>query len=221
MKLSEIYLINSNYNDYLAKQELKILYRSDTIDHMTEAVMKLDLNQLAPVVYGDGYRPNVGIIITNNEGKVFWARRVTGDGWQFPQGGLKPSESLLQGMYRELLEETGLHSNQVELLAHTKNWLKYDLPEEFLRNSKPKKRRFAKSNPNSHNAEKPFRGQKQVWFLLRLKETSAEPDLSYTDKPEFDQWRWVNCRYALENIVSFKRCVYKNALSELKSYIPT
>ena len=79
--------------------------------------MKLELNQLNPVVFGDGYRPNVGIIITNNEGKVFWARRITGDGWQFPQGGLKPSESLLQGMYRELLEETGFHSDDMVFLG--------------------------------------------------------------------------------------------------------
>jgi len=187
---------------------------------MKEAVMKLELKQFDPVVFGDGYRPNVGIIITNDEGQVFWARRVTGDGWQFPQGGLKPSESLLQGMYRELLEETGLHSSQVELLAHTKNWLKYDLPEHFLRRAdKHKKNRFA--NVKQANGDKPFRGQKQVWFLLRLKEQSAQPNLSYADKPEFDQWRWVNCRYALDNIVSFKRGVYKNALSELERYIPS
>ena len=182
--------------------------------------MKLELNQLNPVVFGDGYRPNVGIIITNNEGKVFWARRITGDGWQFPQGGLKPSESLLQGMYRELLEETGLHSDQVELLAHTKNWLKYDLPERFLRHTDADKQaRFAKGK--QENGVKPFRGQKQVWFLLRLKETDVQPDLAYADKPEFDQWRWVNYHYALENIVSFKRNVYENALSELRRYIPS
>lgn len=187
---------------------------------MKAAVMKLALNQFDPVVFGDGYRPNVGIIITNNEGQVFWARRVTGDGWQFPQGGLKPSESLLQGMYRELLEETGLHQHQVELLAHTKDWLKYDLPERFLRQTTGAKRnRFTRKK--LEKGEKPFRGQKQVWFLLKMKEDDTQLDLSYADKPEFDQWRWVNCRYALDNIVNFKRRVYENALSELKEYIPS
>ena len=200
---------------------MKIIYKSDTITDMSEAVMKLELNQLDPVVFGDGYRPNVGIIITNDEGKVFWARRITGDGWQFPQGGLKPSESLLQGMYRELLEETGLHQEHVELLAHTKNWLKYDLPERFLRPVHAKKKSRFMNGKRKNNNEKPFRGQKQVWFLLRIKETDIQPDLAYADKPEFDEWRWVNCRYALDNIVSFKRGVYENALSELQRYIPS
>lgn len=192
---------------------------------MKETAVKLELKRLDPIVFGDGYRPNVGIIITNDKGKVFWARRITGDGWQFPQGGIRPSESVLEGMYRELLEETGLRSDQVELLAHTKNWLKYDLPQHFLRyDSNLSKKNVSKKTP--HNSQQsddgePFRGQKQVWFLLRLKEKNIQPDLSYTNKPEFDQWRWVNCRYALDNIVSFKRDVYENALSELERYIPS
>ena len=50
----------------------------------------------------DGYRPNVGIILLNASGHVFWARRVGRDGWQFPQGGMRSDETPLEAMYREL-----------------------------------------------------------------------------------------------------------------------
>ena len=55
----------------------------------------------------DGYRPNVGIVLLNGDGRLFWARRVNRDGWQFPQGGMRSDETPLEAMYRELQEETG------------------------------------------------------------------------------------------------------------------
>jgi len=167
------------------------------------------LKTFEPVDNADGYRPNVGIIISNDEGKVFWARRVSGDGWQFPQGGLRSDESVLDGMYRELQEETGLNPSQVELIAHTQGWLHYDLPKRFLR---PR----SGHRPKMNN----FKGQKQIWFMLKLNESNIEPDLACTDSPEFDDWRWVNYWYALDNIVSFKRNVYQKALKELETFLP-
>lgn len=188
--------------------------------------MKLELHQFDPISRLDGYRPNVGIIIINNDAKVFWARRITGDGWQFPQGGLKANESVVEGMYRELLEETGLQANDVEVIAHTKDWLKYDLPKRYLRRNHSRQPNRFKAADNSSKGERgneqqavSFKGQKQIWFLVKLVEPNVEPDLAYADKPEFDDWRWVNYWYALDNIVSFKRDVYQTALSELEPYV--
>src|SRR5690348_9019963 len=76
----------------------------------------------------DGYRPNVGIVLLNAQGQVFWARRVRRDGWQFPQGGMNTDETPADAMYRELYEETGLRAGQVEVLGSTHGWLRYRLP---------------------------------------------------------------------------------------------
>ncbi len=76
----------------------------------------------------DGYRPNVGIVICNRQGEVLWARRYGQHSWQFPQGGINPGETPEQAMYRELFEEVGLNKKDVRILASTRNWLRYKLP---------------------------------------------------------------------------------------------
>tara|TARA_B110000908_G_scaffold21736_1_gene24533 strand:+ start:8543 stop:8680 length:138 start_codon:yes stop_codon:yes gene_type:complete len=40
------------------------------------------------VVDKDGFRANVGIVISDGKGKVFLAKRVGQQSWQFPQGGI-------------------------------------------------------------------------------------------------------------------------------------
>lgn len=169
------------------------------------------MQNFEPIFADDGYRPNVGIIICNGKGQVFWARRIKKDGWQFPQGGVSRNETLQEAMYRELQEETGLAQEQVRLVAHTKDWLRYDLPSKFLRHQ----RRRA-------NQKSRFKGQKQVWFLLELTGDDSSINLaSGAETPEFDTWRWVETDFALKNIVDFKRPVYKKALSELEQYLPS
>src|SRR5690349_7247252 len=84
----------------------------------------------------DGYRPNVGIILANARNDVFWAKRVHQHAWQFPQGGIKPGETPLQAMYRELEEEIGLHARHVRVLGRTREWLRYEVPEKWLRRSR-------------------------------------------------------------------------------------
>jgi putative (di)nucleoside polyphosphate hydrolase len=81
----------------------------------------------------DGYRPNVGIILLNAHGHVFWARRIGRDGWQFPQGGMRSDETPIEAMYRELEEETGLRPQHVEVLGATPGWLRYRLPPRLVR----------------------------------------------------------------------------------------
>jgi putative (di)nucleoside polyphosphate hydrolase len=151
------------------------------------------------VIDPDGYRPNVGIILMHPQGQVFWARRVTRDGWQFPQGGMNSDETPIEAMYRELDEEVGLKPHHVDLLGATPGWLRYRLPRRCVR---PGKR------PTCI-------GQKQVWFLLQLTATEEEVRLDATETPEFDSWRWVDFWYPLEHVVSFKRRVYAQALKHL------
>lgn len=147
-----------------------------------------------------GYRPNVGIILCNHECQVFWARRCGHDGWQFPQGGIKMRETAEQALYRELYEEVGLEARHVEVLGRTRDWLHYDIPSEFRRR-----------NPKS-----PFRGQKQLWYLLRLVGSDEDVRLNCCHKPEFDSWRWIEYWGPLEHIIGFKRDVYRMALTELE-----
>ena len=147
----------------------------------------------------DGYRPNVGIILMRSDGSVFWARRISRDGWQFPQGGMNTDETPIEAMYRELYEETGLEQHHVEVLGATPGWLRYRLPRRSIRtNSKPV-----------------CIGQKQVWFLLRLTAEESQVRLDLTDTPEFDSWRWVDFWYPGDNVVHFKREVYVQALQLL------
>ena len=147
----------------------------------------------------DGYRPNVGIVLMHPDGRVFWARRVRRDGWQFPQGGMNTDETPLEAMYRELYEETGLQPEHVAVLGVTPGWLRYRLPPRAIR----------------RNDRLVCIGQKQVWYLLRFTGTDADLRLDLTDKPEFDGWRWVSYWYPLGQVVTFKRGVYARALHHL------
>lgn len=152
------------------------------------------------VIDADGFRPNVGIMLANDAGQVLWARRVGGrNAWQFPQGGIHKGETPEQALYRELEEEVGLTHASVEVLATTRGWLRYRLPERFVR-----------------KGQKPLCiGQKQKWFLLRMLDDDGAVRLDANDKPEFDHWRWVSYWYPLNQVISFKREVYRRAMKEL------
>lgn len=153
------------------------------------------------MIDADGYRANVGIILSNQEGKVMWARRVGQDAWQFPQGGISINEKPEDAMYRELWEETGLKKKDVDVIAATNSWLRYKLPRRLIRK----------------NSEPRCIGQKQIWFLLKLLSSEQELDLSASHKPEFDGWKWVNYWFPVEDVVFFKRRVYQCALAQLES----
>lgn len=154
------------------------------------------------MIDNDGYRPNVGIVIANSEGRVLWARRVGQDAWQFPQGGIKSGESPDDAVFRELKEETGLDPDQVKVVGSTRGWLRYRLPRRLLR----------QNNSN-------FVGQKQRWYLLEMRAPDEAVSFNYSDSPEFDHWQWVSYWYPLGQVVSFKREVYRKALKELAPYL--
>ncbi|MGL4269022.1 MAG: RNA pyrophosphohydrolase [Plesiomonas sp.] len=150
------------------------------------------------MIDGDGYRPNVGIVICNRAGQVLWARRYGQHSWQFPQGGINPGETAEQAMYRELFEEVGLTKKDVRLLSSTRNWLRYKLPKRLVRwDTKPV-----------------CIGQKQRWFLLQLICDESKVNMQTSGNPEFDDWRWVSYWYPVRQVVSFKRDVYRRVMKE-------
>lgn len=156
------------------------------------------------MIDAEGFRANVGIILANTQGQVLWAKRVGQDAWQFPQGGIDRGETPVDAMYRELWEEVGLYPHHVKLLSQTQSWLRYRLPTRFVR-----------------QGQYPMCiGQKQKWFLLQLDEPNVQYIRFDTAKPEFDHWEWVSYWYPLNQVVAFKRNVYRRALYELSPKLP-
>ncbi|MGH8678375.1 MAG: RNA pyrophosphohydrolase [Burkholderiales bacterium] len=151
----------------------------------------------------DGYRPNVGIILCNGKNEVFWGKRVREHAWQFPQGGIKSGESPEQAMFRELKEEVGLDSCHVKILGRTRDWLRYQVPQHWVR----------------RESRALYRGQKQIWFLLRLIGRDYDVCLRHSVRPEFDAWRWHDYWVPLDSVIEFKREVYKHALIELSRHL--
>ena len=151
----------------------------------------------------DGFRLNVGIILRNLEGQVFWAKRIGQNAWQFPQGGIKPHETPEQALYRELTEEIGLTRRHVKVIGCTQQWLYYNLPPNLIR----------------RNQVPLCIGQKQRWFILQLVGEDDDVRFDLSSKPEFDGWKWVNYWEPLQQVVFFKRQVYNNALTELSELV--
>ena len=152
----------------------------------------------------DGFRPNVGIILLNQRNQVFWGKRIRTHSWQFPQGGIDRGETPEQAMFRELHEEVGLQPQHVSIVARTRDWLRYEVPDRYIR----------------RDARGHYKGQKQIWFLLRLTGNDWDLNLRATNHPEFDAWRWNEYWVPLEAVIEFKRDVYQMALSELARFLP-
>ena len=153
---------------------------------------------MSDVIDSDGFRANVGIVLMHGV-DVFLGRRTGGRGWQFPQGGVRSGEGLEQALFRELEEEIGLPESAVQLLGQTERWLRYRLPPRYVR----------------RNQQPLCIGQKQRWFLLRLKEPEVAFDFGRTTEPEFDSWRWSPYWEPVKEVIYFKRPVYARALTEL------
>jgi putative (di)nucleoside polyphosphate hydrolase len=151
------------------------------------------------LIDSDGFRANVGILLMRGDGEAFLGRQVGGRGWQFPQGGVRPGEEPEAAAFRELHEEIGLSCADVDLVGQTSRWLSYRLPAKYVRR-------------HQHPV---CIGQKQRWFLLRLKHEAARFDFRRTAEPEFDDYRWVNYWEPAREVIYFKRSVYVRALTEL------
>ena len=166
--------------------------------HPDPALWQTPLSRMSDVIDRNGFRTNVGVVLMH-DGQVFFARRTGGRGWQFPQGGVRAGESLEEALYRELGEEIGVDAAAVDLLGHTNRWLHYRLPARYVR----------------RNQRPLCIGQKQRWFLLRLRDGGMAFDFERTSAPEFDQWRWVSYWEPVKEVIYFKRRVYARALAEL------
>lgn len=158
---------------------------------------------MSDYIDSQGFRANVGIILANADGQVLLAGRVGSKGWQFPQGGVQVGESITDAMFRELHEEVGLAPDDVEILGETRTWLRYRLPEKYVR-----------------RGSKPVCiGQKQRWFLLKLTGSEDRVRFDRCDSPEFDRWRWVDFWKPVNEVIYFKRRVYARALHELGPHV--
>jgi len=155
------------------------------------------------VIDQDGFRHGVGIILVNDRRQLFLAKRIGKSAWQFPQGGMQNNETPEESMFRELHEEIGLQPTDVRIIASTRGWLRYRLPERLVR----------------QHSQPLCIGQKQKWFLLHFLNADDRIDLSATDKPEFDSWSWVSYWYPLSRVVSFKRRVYGLAMKEFSRVV--
>ena len=154
---------------------------------------------MADLIDREGFRANVGIVLMHDDGRLFIGRRTGGKGWQFPQGGVRRGETAEESLFRELHEEIGLSSEDVRIVAQTRRWLRYRLPARFVRrDSKPL-----------------CVGQKQRWYLLRLRRADPKFRFDLTGEPEFDRWRWVDYWQPIREVIYFKRRVYTRALHEL------
>jgi putative (di)nucleoside polyphosphate hydrolase len=153
------------------------------------------------VVDKDGFRSNVAIVIGDGSGRLFWAKRLGQTAWQFPQGGIDRGESVEDALYRELYEEVGLESGDVNIIQRSKKWLRYNIPPQMQRkHSKPL-----------------CIGQKQRWFYLQMTCDPGKVRFDTSGTPEFDDWQWVNYWYPVNSVISFKRTVYRNALQEFSA----
>ncbi|MGL9726326.1 MAG: RNA pyrophosphohydrolase [Wolbachia sp.] len=144
-----------------------------------------------------GYRPCVGIMLFNKQRHIFVGKRFDRDSyWQMPQGGIDDGEELEQAALRELLEEVG--TDKVEVIAKNKEWIYYNLPGEVI--------------PICWNGK--YSGQKQRWFLMKFYGEDKDININYTDHPEFKEWRWQSVDSLVDNVISFKKEIYKTVIEE-------
>ena len=152
------------------------------------------------------YRPCVGVMLVNSDGRVFVGKRIDnkeGDAWQMPQGGVDDGEDLRQAALRELEEETGITNDLVTIIAQTRDELLYDIPDELIGKLWGGK----------------YRGQRQSWFLGRFGGIDGDVRLDAHNPPEFCEWKWVAPETLPDLIAPFKKRVYRTVLEEFRNLI--
>lgn len=157
------------------------------------------------------YRPCVGVMLVNAQGRVFVGKRIDkgsvgqqeGDAWQMPQGGIDEGEELHPAALRELHEETGISPDLVTIIAESREEHFYDLPPELL----------------GKLWKGLYRGQRQRWLLLRFNGEDTQVNLAAHEHPEFMEWKWVEPEQLPDLIVPFKKRVYRQVVEEFRELI--
>jgi putative (di)nucleoside polyphosphate hydrolase len=172
----------------------RLAMQADGVDRETMRTLLVKASLAAPAqrrAAPTGYRPGVGIVLFNRDGRVFMGRRIDTDheAWQMPQGGIDPDESPREAALREVREELG--TDKVEIIGEAPDLLSYDLPAHLV--------------GVAWGGE--WRGQRQRWFAMRFLGLDADINVA-TDHPEFSDWRWVDLEDLATLIVAFKRDVY-------------
>lgn len=149
------------------------------------------------------YRPNVGLMVLNSEGRVFTGQRLDypSFAWQMPQGGIDAGEDEETAAFRELQEETGILPEMVNVLTKSRSLISYDFPLDVA---------------NSLGGR--FKGQQQRWFLMQFLGTDEYVSIQ-TEVPEFAAWKWMPVNELLDNIVPFKRSVYEQVINEFSEHL--
>ncbi len=162
------------------------------------------LTALAPKEQELGYRPCVGIMLVNMEGKVFVGQRIDNvvEAWQMPQGGIDEGEEAKDAALRELFEETGIDRRHVDIIAKARDEHFYDLPPELIGQIWGGK----------------YRGQRQFWYLARFLGQDSDIDIE-TEHPEFRAWKWAQPETLPDLIVPFKRKLYRDIVQEFRALI--
>ena len=153
-----------------------------------------------------GYRPCVGVMLVNADGRAFVGRRIDnreGDWWQMPQGGVDEDEDPKAAALRELHEETGITADKVTILRRMDDDIAYDLPEELQGKLWGGR----------------YRGQRQTWYLARFTGEDADVDLDAHDHPEFCEWQWLDPEQLPDMIIPFKKRVYRSVLDAFRDLI--
>lgn len=148
----------------------------------------------------NAFRGNVGAVVINREGLVLVLERADiKDAWQMPQGGLQEGEEPLDGVKRELREETTIGPEQLEFVAELSEWLAYELPKE-------------------RRTKKHGRGQVQKWFLFRFLGDESRIDPSRAEEREFSRWKWMRIEDVCHMTVAFRRPIYERIAKEFEAY---
>lgn len=159
-------------------------------------------------IYKDQFRSGVGMVLLNDENKIFAGKRNSVNTkmvswflkkpWQMPQGGIEENETPIEAAMRELSEELG--TNNVQVLSETKDWLEYIVPYGLRR--------------KDHN----FIGQRQKWFLMKFLGKNEDINLKTSEHSEFDSWRWMSVGNIIRLSVHFKRNLYLEVFKNFKEY---
>lgn len=148
------------------------------------------------------YRPGVGMMLFNNEKRIFVAKRIDmrAEAWQMPQGGIDKGEEPRPAAIRELTEEIG--TGKATIIAESKEWYTYDLPADLI--------------PKVWGGK--FRGQRQKWFLMRFDGTDEDIDIE-TEHPEFLEYKWALPEELPKIIVPFKQKLYEQLVEEFLPHL--